>query len=212
MTSSTNGDGKGSGNRHQASGSNTLDTDDRDRSILRRDSASFRVPQARLGDSLRVPTTARVPAVSRVSAARSKVALAPGHSALDWHSLTSSRGIRGELLQGLSELLQDADFRSINHPASLRQLELGVPPFQIKPPLQIANLEVAKHNKNDDFWCMIDGRVYCITSYLPFHPGGIRVLKAVAGRDATREFQRYHSWVNGHKLLETCFIGVVHST
>lgn len=54
---------------------------------------------------------------------------------------------------------------------------------------------------------VLQGRVYNLTPYLAFHPGGVQVLMAAAGRDGTALFQRHHPWVNGHALLEPCLLG-----
>lgn len=32
--------------------------------------------------------------------------------------------------------------------------------------------EIAKHNKQDDAWIILDGNVYDVTSVLEWHPGG----------------------------------------
>lgn len=45
-----------------------------------------------------------------------------------------------------------------------------------------------QHNKRDDAWSAFDGKVYNITAYLPFHPGGEKELMRVAGRDGTQLF------------------------
>lgn len=45
-----------------------------------------------------------------------------------------------------------------------------------------------QHNKKDDAWTAINGRVYNITPYLPYHPGGEKELMRVAGRDGTKLF------------------------
>jgi len=50
-----------------------------------------------------------------------------------------------------------------------------------------------KHNKREDAWTALQGRVYNITPYLPFHPGGVDELMRVAGRDGTRLFCMYIS-------------------
>lgn len=45
-----------------------------------------------------------------------------------------------------------------------------------------------QHNKRDDAWTAINGKVYNMTAYLPFHPGGEKELMRVAGRDGTKLF------------------------
>jgi cytochrome b involved in lipid metabolism len=44
------------------------------------------------------------------------------------------------------------------------------------------------HNKKDDAWTAINGKIYNITPYLSFHPGGEKELMRVAGRDGTKLF------------------------
>lgn len=44
------------------------------------------------------------------------------------------------------------------------------------------------HNKRSDAWSAFNGKVYNITPYLAFHPGGERELMRVAGRDGTELF------------------------
>jgi len=48
------------------------------------------------------------------------------------------------------------------------------------------------HNKRDDAWAAFNGKVYNITPYLAFHPGGEKELMRVAGRDGTKLFGVYH--------------------
>ena len=48
--------------------------------------------------------------------------------------------------------------------------------------------EVRKHNTDTDCWMVIRGKVYNVTRYLDFHPGGKPELMRGAGRDATRLF------------------------
>lgn len=67
--------------------------------------------------------------------------------------------------------------------------------------------ELAKHNKEDDCWIAVRGRVYNITRYLEYHPGGVSELMRGAGKDATKLFDEYHAWVNIDQLLAKCLIG-----
>ena len=52
--------------------------------------------------------------------------------------------------------------------------------------------EVAKHNKKDDIWVIVDGQVLDVTKFLPDHPGGEKAILLYAGRDATEEFNMLH--------------------
>lgn len=52
--------------------------------------------------------------------------------------------------------------------------------------------EVAKHNKEDDVWFIIDSKVYDVSDFLDAHPGGEVVLRQVAGTDATKDFYNLH--------------------
>lgn len=51
-------------------------------------------------------------------------------------------------------------------------------------------MELARHNKIDDIWVAIRGKVYNVTAYVPFHPGGPDELMRAAGIDATRLFDQ----------------------
>ncbi|KAG6865783.1 hypothetical protein C0991_011775 [Blastosporella zonata] len=104
---------------------------------------------------------------------RNKVALAPGHSPLDWASLKSS----GTDLRGVDSLSR-------------------IPPSVLK-----------QHNKRDDAWSVFYGKVYNITPYLAFHPGGERELMRVAGRDGTKLFASTHAWVSAEFMLDACLVG-----
>ena len=49
--------------------------------------------------------------------------------------------------------------------------------------------EVSKHNSPEDAWMVIHGKVYNVTPYLPYHPGGVSTLLKEAGGDGTQHGQ-----------------------
>lgn len=67
--------------------------------------------------------------------------------------------------------------------------------------------ELALHNKQNDAWTAIRGKVYNITRYMDFHPGGVEELMKGAGKEATKIFEDVHAWVNYEQLLSKCFLG-----
>ncbi|KIY64834.1 cytochrome b5 [Cylindrobasidium torrendii FP15055 ss-10] len=115
----------------------------------------------------------RASATTTKKTKRSKIALAPGHSPLDWANLKAS----GEDLRGVECLMR-------------------IPPSVLK-----------RHNKRDDAWSAFHGKVYNITHYIAFHPGGEKELLRVAGRDGTKLFTSTHAWVNADAMLEPCLVG-----
>ncbi|CCD26311.1 Irc21p NDAI_0H01370 [Naumovozyma dairenensis CBS 421] len=141
---------------------------------------------------------------------RNKVRLKPGHSALDWYKLTNEVGIQGKLITGLDSLIKDEDFLKLNNPnaGNFKCFMFGVPTFKLKPYLRFNHKILQKHVSEDDCWTVHNGKVYCMTYYLHFHPGGADILlEEAAGKDCTRLFNEYHPWVNVEKLFETCLIG-----
>ncbi|PUU72776.1 hypothetical protein B9Z19DRAFT_1104241 [Tuber borchii] len=59
-----------------------------------------------------------------------------------------------------------------------------------------------------DIWTALNGQVYNITAYLPFHPGGEKDLLRGAGKDCTKLFNATHPWVNVEGMLAECLIGI----
>lgn len=76
----------------------------------------------------------------------------------------------------------------------------------------VSHSELAKHNKVDDCWLALRGRVYNITRYMDFHPGGRDELMRGAGKDATALFDSVHAWVNYEQLLSKCLVGPLRTT
>ncbi|RMZ91647.1 hypothetical protein DV736_g1080, partial [Chaetothyriales sp. CBS 134916] len=141
--------------------------------------ASLRVPQTKV-----LSNTHMQPASSTLGVAKKRskqVSLGPGYSPLDWAALTSkpNNGLRGK----------DA-------PAHL----VRVTPSRLKK---------QTGRKGKDAWTVYQGRVYNITPYLPFHPGGAAELMKGAGRDAGALFMEVHPWVNWDGMLAECLVGIL---
>eukprot|EP00050_Salpingoeca_kvevrii_P021474 m.111147 g.111147 ORF g.111147 m.111147 type:complete len:526 (-) comp9364_c0_seq1:184-1761(-) len=76
-------------------------------------------------------------------------------------------------------------------------------------PRRITLDELAQHDNpaKGDVWMALRGRVYNVSPYLEFHPGGVDELLRGAGIDGTELFNQYHAWVNGESMLEKCLVG-----
>lgn len=67
--------------------------------------------------------------------------------------------------------------------------------------------EIAKHNKPDDIWFAINGKVYDVTSFLSQHPGGEEVLLEYAGGDATEPYEDVGHSETATSYLKDLYIG-----
>ena len=66
--------------------------------------------------------------------------------------------------------------------------------------------EVKTHKQKNDCWVVIEGKVYDVTNYIRYHPGGDILLDA-AGKDGTALYQHYHPWVNVQALIGKYQVG-----
>ncbi|KAF2211454.1 hypothetical protein CERZMDRAFT_85263 [Cercospora zeae-maydis SCOH1-5] len=82
----------------------------------------------------------------------------------------------------------------------------GVSTFQRVTPSQLKSMT---GRKGKPAWSSWQGKVYNITPYLPFHPGGEAELMKAAGRDGTKLFMDVHPWVNWENMLGTCLVGIL---
>ena len=125
----------------------------------------------------------------------------------DFRSRSTSKLQQRSLLQALVNI-NNSSFQGVDD-------LLRIPPSTLK-----------QHNKRDDAWTAVYGKVYNITAYLPFHPGGVNELMRAAGRDGTKLFGLYyfinpplknrshvlmiattHGWVNVDFMLDACLVG-----
>merc|ERR1712113_1304607 len=115
--------------------------------------------------------------------ARGKVAIESGYSLMAWMRLSASGT---DLTAGFGAVDEDEDE------------ELWK---------EWTQDEVMQHSSADDAWMVLHGRVYNISPYLRYHPGGAEILLKAAGADGTALFDKHHPWVNGHGILDACCIG-----
>ena len=73
--------------------------------------------------------------------------------------------------------------------------------------LKVSKEELSKHNKQSDCWIAVHGKVYNITPYLDFHPGGVDEMMRGAGIEATKIFNEVHPYVNFRSMLKNCLVG-----
>lgn len=122
-----------------------------------------------------------LPPTHTTKPASKKVQLTPGHSPLDWARLSSS-------------------------PTSdLRNLPASTPYLRVTPSV----LRTMNGRKGRDAWTALGGRVYNITPYVPFHPGGAGELLRCAGKDGNKLFGEVHPWVNYETMLAACLVGIL---
>ncbi|KAK9481281.1 cytochrome b5-like heme/steroid binding domain-containing protein [Lipomyces japonicus] len=123
----------------------------------------------------------------RPAGARAKIILEPGFSQLDWAALANS----GRDLSGQHDYADHDSHDSIISKSSRT----------------VTADELRQHTNQDDAWTCLGGRVYNITPYMRFHPGGVPELMRCAGRDGTALFNATHAWVNYDRMLRTCLVG-----
>ncbi|KAL5044082.1 hypothetical protein BDW71DRAFT_186719 [Aspergillus fruticulosus] len=113
--------------------------------------------------------------------ASQRAVLEPGFSPLDWAALTSTSNHK---------------LRGANLPATL----IKVTPSMLKS---------QNGRKGTDAWTSYQGKVYNISPYLPFHPGGKGELLRGAGKDSGKLFLEIHPWVNWDAILGECLVGIL---
>lgn len=59
--------------------------------------------------------------------------------------------------------------------------------------MKVSFQEVVKHNSRDDCYVILYNKVYDMTEFIPYHPGGQQVIINYAGKDATAVFDPIHA-------------------
>lgn len=145
--------------------------------------------------SLRVPSTGPLPnrGPPMNSQQRASAGLAP-------NAPTSVSNARGKVI--LSPGHSPMDWAALTRKGNVS----GVDSFQRVTPSQLRTMT---GRKGKPAWSSWQGKVYNITPYLPFHPGGEAELMKAAGRDGTKLFNDVHPWVNWENMLSACLVGVL---
>ncbi|KAJ5805522.1 uncharacterized protein N7503_003124 [Penicillium pulvis] len=107
--------------------------------------------------------------------------LEPGYSPLDWAALAAkpNNQLRGK----------------------------DVPPGYLR--ITPSMLKMQNGRKGRDAWTSYQGKVYNISPYVPYHPGGKGELLRGAGKDSAKLFQEVHPWVNWDGILSECLVGIL---
>jgi cytochrome b involved in lipid metabolism len=58
---------------------------------------------------------------------------------------------------------------------------------------RFSTADVASHKTASDLWIIVDEDVYDLTNFQEEHPGGKKILQRVAGKDASKQFWKYHN-------------------
>jgi len=78
-----------------------------------------------------------------------------------------------------------------------------------KPPRKISMKELSEHKTKYDCWIAYNGKVYNVSPYLPYHPGGDDIILQWGGKDCTKVFNKFHAWVNCDSMLSKCYLGTL---
>lgn len=157
---------------------------------------------------------------------REKVPLAPGFSSLDWDNkmaeIRQNRDRANELTkQGLIKLTESEEELAIfsqlsehNVPLLRRALTENIPFYTLRPRLKFNASLVRRHQVDkEQYWCVIHRKVYCISPYLKYHPGGRDAILDECEKAKNKKvdigfaFDMQHHWVNYKQILELCYIG-----
>lgn len=133
------------------------------------------------GTGLSTSTLAPTLPSLKKSNASKRVILEPGYSPLDWAALAAD---------------PKSQLRGVGLPPGL----LRVTPSMLK---------MQNGRKGRDAWTSYQGKVYNISPYLPYHPGGKGELLRGAGKDSGKLFQEIHPWVNWDGMLGECMVGIL---
>ena len=118
-------------------------------------------------------------------------------------SLSSSTSLLSSTLASLSSTVASL-FKSPSSPSSTSSAPRLIPYYTLDT--------IAQHNTATSFWTVVHGRVYDLTTYLPLHPGGYRLLFKNGGADSTSDFVGLRHSKRATAILDAYWIGDVMGT
>tara|TARA_Y100000389_G_C17457588_1_gene519234 strand:- start:120 stop:2033 length:1914 start_codon:yes stop_codon:yes gene_type:complete len=71
--------------------------------------------------------------------------------------------------------------------------------------------DVENHNLQNDLWIIIENKVYDLTEFINFHPGGKNIILEKAGQDATYSFNQMGHSMYARNIMNRYFIGNLES-
>ena len=92
-----------------------------------------------------------------------------------------------------------------------RQISFKAPNGQVEeivPKLKQFTLkEVAQHCTVDSCWMVVFDKVYDLTDFIEYHPGGYEIMLEYGGTDATNAFNEKPHTIDAAVMLEKYLIG-----
>lgn len=149
------------------------------------------------------PNISRGPAPGRFPAASSSLKVPPlGTGTVGVGGLTQPSGAS----KAREKVVLQPGFSPLDW-AKLRNSGKNLRGVDTMGPVRVTKEMLKEHKSKEDAWVVLNGKVYNMTPYLNFHPGGVPKLMVCAGRDGTSLFMKTHAWVNYENILDRCFVG-----
>ncbi|CAG82041.1 YALI0C11627p [Yarrowia lipolytica CLIB122] len=148
------------------------------------------------------PNISRTPAPGRFPATSSLRVPPPGTGTVGVGGLTQPSGAS----KAREKVVLQPGYSPLDW-AKLRNSGKNLRGVDTMGPVRVTKDMLKEHRSKEDAWMVLNGKVYNITPYLNFHPGGVPKLMVCAGRDGTSLFMKTHAWVNYENILDRCFVG-----
>ena len=89
---------------------------------------------------------------------------------------------------------------------------LIVPHSAYPNPRDVTLAELQSHNTRGDCWLCVHGVVYDVSRFMPYHPGGTKIIEQYAGRDCTPAYMRNHLKLDPEDVVPNCRVGLLISS